>query len=124
MPAGGGSSSRCSRFSLSQIAERLRKALAARAGAGTLSDDCRADLWKALRELIVVTVRAPVRHGVLPAGELDELQELEQTLAPSDPAQRYEWLFARNSRIWATVSRFGDPAYDGRLAGAAHRGGR
>ncbi len=92
--------------------ERIRAALATRAGAGTLSDDGRADLWKALREMIAHHRSRSSLQGALPAGELDALQDVEQALAPGDPVQRYGWLFATQLPELSDGWRFSDPAYD------------
>jgi hypothetical protein len=95
--------------------QRLREALAARAGAGTLSDDGRADLWEALRELIAHHRSRSGRQGALPAAELDALQDVERALAPYDPVHRHGWLFARQLPDLGDGRRFSDPAYDAAL---------
>ena len=51
-------------------------------------------------------------QGVFPAGELDALQDVEQALAPGDPVQRYEWLFARQLPELGDNRRFSDPGYE------------
>jgi hypothetical protein len=95
--------------------QRIREALAARARAGTLSDDGRADLWETLRELITHHRSRSGLLGALPAAELDAFQDVEQALAPSDPVRRYEWLFARQLPELGDSRRFSDPAYDAAL---------
>ena len=76
--------------------ERIRGELAARATGSRLGDDGRTDLWETLRELIARHRSHVGRQWALPAGELDELQAVEQALAPAaDPAQLHAWLFAR-----------------------------
>ena len=90
----------------------VREALAARAHAGTLNDDGRADLWEALRGLIAHDRSRAGRPEALPGGELDSLGAIEQSLAPSDPVRRYGWLFALQLPDLGTGSRFSEPAYD------------
>ena len=90
----------------------VREALATRAHAGTLNDDGRADLWEALRGLIAHDRSRAGRQGALPGGELDSLDAIEQSLAPSDPVQRYGWLFALQLPDLGTGPRFSEPAYD------------
>ena len=51
-------------------------------------------------------------QGVFPAGELDALQDVEQALAPGDPGQRNEWLFARQLPELGDNRRFSDPGYE------------
>lgn len=92
--------------------ERIRDALATRVGAGTLSDDGRDGLWETLRELIARHRSHPGMQGAFPADELDALQDVEEALAPADPVQRYEWLFARQLPELGDNRRFSDPAYD------------
>jgi hypothetical protein len=95
--------------------QRIREALATRARADTLSEDGRADLWETLRQLIAHHRSRSGLPGALLSAELDAFQDVEQVLAPSDPVQRYEWLFARQLPELGDGRRFSDPAYDAAL---------
>ena len=95
--------------------QSVREALATRASAGTLNDDGQADLWEAIRGLIAHDRSRSGRPGALPAAELDSLGAIEQSLAPSDPVQRYGWLFTSQLPDLGTGFRFSDPAYDAAL---------
>ena len=57
------------------------------------------------------------RHarGIACRLNLTRSSDVEQALAPSDPVQRYGWLFARQLPDLGTGSRFSDPAYDAAL---------
>jgi hypothetical protein len=103
------------RFLPEQDRQDVREALAARAGAGTLNDDGKAGLWDAIRGLVAHDRSRSGRPGALPAAELDALGAIEQSLAPSDPIQRYGWLFATQLPDLGTGLRFSDPAYDAAL---------
>ncbi|HEX4063892.1 MAG TPA: hypothetical protein VHY58_23010 [Streptosporangiaceae bacterium] len=103
------------RFLPEQDRQDVREALAARASAGTLNNDGRADLWEALRGFIAHDRSRSGRPGALPAAELDSLGAIEQLLAPSDPIQRYGWLFATQLPDMGSGFRFSDPAYDAAL---------
>ncbi len=83
-----------------------------RPGELTLSDEGRGDLPETLRELIARHRSGSGMQGVFPAGELDALQDVEQALAPGDPVQRYEWLFARQLPELGDNRRFSDPGYE------------
>jgi hypothetical protein len=100
------------RFLPEQDRQDVREALAARASAGTLNDEGNADLWNAIRGLVAHDRSRSGRPGALPAAELDSLGAIEQSLAPSDPVQRYGWLFATQLPDLGTGFRFSDPAYD------------
>ena len=108
-------SSRRTRFLPEPDRQDVREALAARASAGTLNDDGKPGLWDALRELIAHHRSRSGTQGALPAAELDALGAIEQSLAPSDPVQRYGWLFATQLPDLGTGFRFSDPAYDAAL---------
>lgn len=103
------------RFLPEQDRQNVREALAARASTGTLNGHGRADLWEALRGLIAHERSRAGRPGTLPAAELDSLVVIEQSFAPSDPVQRYGWLFATQLPDLGTGFRFNDPAYDAAL---------
>ena len=98
-----------------QDRQDVREALAARASAGTLDDGGKAGLWDAIRRLVAHDRSRSGRPGALPAAELDSLGAIEQSLAPSDPAQRYGWLFATQLPDLGTGFQFSDPAYDAGL---------
>ena len=83
-----------------------------RPGELTLSDEGRGDPPETLRELIARHRSGSGMQGVFPAGELDALQDVEQALAPGDPVQRYEWLFARQLPELGDNRRFSDPGYE------------
>lgn len=92
--------------------QRIRDALVKRATNGTLSEHGRPELREALRELIASHRSRSGRKGALPAEELDALQTAEEALAPTDPVQRYTWLFARQLPDLGIGHQFNQPAYE------------
>ena len=84
--------------------QRIREALATRAGAGTLSDDGRADLWETLREFIARHRSRSGRQAALPAGELDALQDVERgARARMIRSSGTGGCSRGSSRIWVTA---------------------
>jgi hypothetical protein len=92
--------------------QTFREELAARAGAGTLMDEGRADLRESLRALIAYQRSRPDGQRALLAGELDALHDIDRALVPADPVQRYGWLFARQRPELGDGPRFNDPGYE------------
>jgi transcriptional regulator with XRE-family HTH domain len=74
--------------------QRLRALTQLRTSATSMSDDrVRLEIGTALQKLLHRHRAYPAAGWALPANEVDELEAARNALHPSDPVQKYAWLF-------------------------------